>query len=665
MSSKKEISSGAEKAENLSSATKKNDNSDSSAKSKNNGGASNLKASDTINANEKAVGARNINKNKQTAGAQKSGSAKAKISAENNGKKVEKSAINKPTKKATIKANGAKLSAQDEKKLKLAQIKEERKQKRLAKRLAYKEKLKAEDAKIKEMRAERKARAQEKKAKNKKMSVAERINALKQERAAKIEARNAKRQEKLANMRAAREHKLKAQAEKRAEKREQRRAPGFGGWLAAVISLGAATLALGTILTFGWINASGMRANMAGAQTQSIYELNSIVDNLDRNLSKARVATSTSDRTKLLSDIAIESEMAEVILERMCLDCTVTDKATAFINNMGENAKQMLYKIARGEKLSESDINSIEYMYKTNLQFKNALNEMTSKMTKKDVLSMLDGKKDCLMLKTFSDLQNKAFDEPKDIADGPFSKSNKELSAKYLQGLESITAPDAENKCKKYFSDYKIKDAKCTGEATTKGLELYNVTLTLEDDSEMLAQVSKKGGLVILFDSYKECADKKFSIDRCKNIAEDFLKTLGYSEVKAVWSSENGTTCNLTFAYEKNGVVFYTDMIKVKVCEERGIVTGLEALPFVLNHTERNADKPTVNIADAKKALSANFNIESERLAVIKHNNNERLTWEFAGNAGEREYYVYVDANTGEELEILTVTDTKQGKILK
>jgi hypothetical protein len=43
---------------------------------------------------------------------------------------------------------------------------------------------------------------------------------------------------------------------------------------------------------------------------------------------------------------------------------------------------------------------------------------------------------------------------------------------------------------------------------------------------------------------------------------------------------------------------------------------------------------------------------------------NEVLTYEFYGTIGDSEYYVYVDAQTGEEVEVLTVIGTAQGKAL-
>ncbi len=466
----------------------------------------------------------------------------------------------------------------------------------------------------------------------------------------------------MADKRAKREHNLKVRAQKRAEKNDKRHAPGFGGWLAAVISLGVTTLALGTMLTFGWINMNGMQTDMADMHTESLYELNSIIDNLDTNLSKARVANSKNDQVRLLSDIAIESEMAETVIERLPLNGQLTENMTSFVNKMGDGAQSMLYSVASGKPLTESQIATIEHMYNVNKEMKQIINELTANANGKDMLAAMSGKTG-LLSSSFDTIQNNVIEVPKEINDGPFAENIDKVTAKNLEGLEEITASRAEELAKKYFEDYDVTDAKCTGEVIAEQLTCYNVTLTT-GDGEMNAQISKLGGKVVEFNSYKDCTAKNFSVERCIDIAEDFLDELGYDDMEAVWTSENGTTCNLNFVYEEDGVIFYSDMIKVKVCEERGIVTGMEGLSYVLNHVERTAPAARISTAEAREKLHEGFDEEGSRLCVIPVDGNEALCYEFFGTYEGNDYYVYIDAKTGDEVQVFTVIGTAQGKAL-
>lgn len=630
--SKKELSSGAEKAESLER-------------------KSSAQKSETKAKTAKTEKAQPVKQTKST----KTSNTKTKSSQKSGKKSAPVKAVNEKKRQRNKK--------REQKKLEIAKIRAERKQRRLEKKLESKQKRLDRIAALQSAREERRAKKSERRDLLKHETKEMRIERKKQERDLKMEARAAKRKAALEERVAKREHRLKVRAEKRAEKNDKRHAPGFGGWLAAVISLGVTTLALGTMLTFGWFAANGMQADMISTHTQSVYELNSIVDNLDTNLSKARVSNSQNEQVRLLTDIAIESEMAETILERLPMDGMLTGNMTSFVNKMSDSAQSMLYSVASGKKLTDSQVATIEHMYQTNLELKRTLNELTSNFNGKDMLAAMRGKNQGLMFSTFDDIEHNTVETPKEIHDGPFAENIEKVSAKNLEGLEEVSATEAEKLAQEYFKDYDVNDVRCTGETLAEQLECYNLSL-ITDDGEMHAQLSKKGGKVVEFNSYKDCNDRNFSVERCIDIAQDFLASLGFDHMKAVWTSENGTTCNLNFAYEQDGVVVYPDMIKVKVCEERGIVTGMEGLSYVLNHTERQIAEASISKNEAKGKLHAGLESEGSRLCIIPTDGGEALAYEFYGKYEGNIYYIYIDAATGNELEVFTVIGTKQGKAL-
>lgn len=627
MSDKKEISSGAEKAEKLTRKT-------TAQKKSGNGVKSPVKSS------SKTV--------KKTVKTQHVPAKQAK---------------QKPVKEEAEDKKSAKKQQREQKKLRLAEIRAEKKQKRLEKKLEAKQKRIEKLAALKQARADRKEARRERRDMLKHETKEARIERRREEKEAKIEARVAKREARLADRQAAREHRLKVRAERRAARNDKRHAPGFGGWLAAVISLGVVTLALGTMLTFGWMYMDGVQANMASTHTENLYELNSVVDNLDTNLSKARVAATRNEQVKLLNDIAIESEMAETIIERLPLDGTLTQNITGFVNKMGDSAQSMLLSVANGKQLTAGQIATLEYMYQTNTQLKTALNELTSTAVKGDIMEMLRGKTDGLMFTAFGEIENTPVEVPKEICDGPFAENVKNITYKNLEKGEEITAAKAEELAQGYFKDYGVTGVNCTGEVVTGGMTLYNVTISTAD-GDMWAQISKNGGHVVEFNSYKDCSGKNFSVDRCTAIAEDFLSGLGYTGMKAVWTGENGVTCNLNFAYVEDGVIIYGDMVKVKVCEERGLVTGMEAVAYVTNHTQRDIPAANLTKSEAREKLNTGLQVKTTRLALIPIDGGERLAYEFYGVYGGNDYYVYVDAQNGQEIQIFTVVGTAQGRAL-
>ena len=90
----------------------------------------------------------------------------------------------------------------------------------------------------------------------------------------------------------------------------------------------------------------------------------------------------------------------------------------------------------------------------------------------------------------------------------------------------------------------------------------------------------------------------------------------------------------------------------------------MEGIAYVLNHVERSADDATVSESEAEANLNPDFEIAGSRLTVIPFDEQETLAYEFYGSYGGNDYYIYVDAKTGEEIEVFTVVGTAQGRAL-
>ena len=136
----------------------------------------------------------------------------------------------------------------------------------------------------------------------------------------------------------------------------------------------------------------------------------------------------------------------------------------------------------------------------------------------------------------------------------------------------------------------------------------------------------KKDGALARFEFYEHCTDKNFDLGSAKTIAEEYLASLGYENMSAVWVNENGTLATFHFAYESDGAVFYPDLVKVKVCETKGKAVGLDATAFLKNHRTRGAVSATLTRSEAREKLS-------DRLNVGKFPSHRRAR---AGQRGDR-----------------------------
>ena len=180
-----------------------------------------------------------------------------------------------------------------------------------------------------------------------------------------------------------RERKREERAARRAERGDRRdRTPGFGGWITAVVSLSVMVLALGAVVTVGYFNLQNVRSSVSNGYTGSFYELMSFVDNMDTNLSKARVANGRYEQQKLLTNVVVESELCENCLESFPVSVEKTENLTSFINRVSDYSRSLLNKLAKGGKLSEEEGEVIQYMYETTNALKNKLNETVKRSTR-------------------------------------------------------------------------------------------------------------------------------------------------------------------------------------------------------------------------------------------------------------------------------------------
>lgn len=568
--------------------------------------------------------------------------------------------------KAAKKAEKKKIAAQrrEEAKKRRESIKE-LKLKKKEERLARRDALRHE---TKEQKAERIAAEKQAHTELKKQRQARKAEANAEKRRLKAEMLAEKRRTK-AEMLAEKRRTKAAAKERRAKERNARKvrngSRGIGGWLAAVIALGCSCLVLATLLVWNVFMTGSGSDMLAGAYAKSFYDLVGYVDNIDVNLGKFGVSSDDGSRQKILSDIVVQANLAEDDLQALPLEDESRFYTVKYVNQLSDFGKYLNNKLIDGEKITESDLNTIAELKKINSSLKAELNDLANTLGDGyDFTVLLNGEEDNVVLKKFNELQSNAVEYPKMIYDGPFA-DEPEKTAKDVKKTEN---PIDENKAidlfKNYLSDYGVESEKIVGKADGETFSTYQIEAKA-DDANIECQISDDGRLAS-FNWFMDCKDKNYNRDECMDIATEFLQKCGYKSIKAVWTTENDNTVYVNFVHlEKDGVIVYSDMIKVEVCMERGKVVAMDAVKYLENHKDRKMETPSLTVVQAEKKLSKNITVDSSRLAIIPlETGKEKLAYEFYGKANDGEYYIYIDATTGRELQIFKVVKTNEGTLL-
>lgn len=542
---------------------------------------------------------------------------------------------------------------------------------------------KAQEAERKAAFAEREAQRKEERRKRRELlkneTEAQRMKRRereKKERLALLEKRKTERKERALKAKELRLREKEAKLENRKHRREQR-TPGVGGWLAAVVSLGVSTLVLATIVTAGAFNMRDMNAVASAGYRSSFYELTGLMDEMETDLSKLRVSSTAAGQRNLATDLLVNSSLAAGALERFPAEWSDASSLTSFINGTRDFSKELLTRLASGNGMTEEDEARAEELYEKQANAKRKLNTLANEMTDGDLRSFLKNGEGKIgeMLHGFDERGQKAEQgapaetrEPslspnEDPAREHAGEENVTETAELALGAE-ISSAEAQEYVRQYFKDYELKTVDFVGETVSRRITCYNFTALDQRDRELFVQISKEGGKLVFFDYYETCTAKNYNVERCEEIAEEFLAGLGLEEMESVFVSESGTSVDFTFVYEQDDVLVYPDLVRVKVCETRGKVVGIEAAEFWNTHRYRAIPAPKLTKAEAKEK-AGRLNVEEIELAIIPVNGQETLCYELYGKHGEESYLVYIDAQSGEEAAIYTIVETKQGNILK
>ncbi len=418
------------------------------------------------------------------------------------------------------------------------------------------------------------------------------------------------------------------------------------------INLGMTTNALGQYKT-----------QLEYVYERNLYELTDNVNNIESNLSKLKVSTDAEVQERYLASLVALSNTAQNNIATLPIEHNSITDTVKFVNQLSGYSLILQQNLAKGQELTLDDFDQIENLHTSSQNIKYELNRLSVLISSgySIVDNIADPNKNTNNFDNeFSGLHNEINDYPQLIYDGPFSESTTNKEIKGLPETE-INSEEALIRLKQWFPNYTIK---ANGETNGGNFDTFDFMLS-KDNVEYYAQVSKRGGILLQLNSSYEVGESLKSEDECRTIAENFAKTLGFENMGAVWS-----TVSLGFAYInltciEDDVIIYPDMIKVKIALDTGDIVGWEAQSYAYNHVERENLSASITEAQALDAVSSDMDVRTTRLCVIPNQYvGENLCYEFMCVNDGATYYIYVDADTGVQVNILKVIETSDGNLL-
>lgn len=436
-----------------------------------------------------------------------------------------------------------------------------------------------------------------------------------------------------------------------------------------VLAVFCLIFALGFVV-FGYLwsdaslNASKYGNTLEGSYKRTFYELLDNVNNIDTNLAKVEVSGNKALQKKYLQLVCDNCKYAQSNFSMLPISMNVVEDGVKFINQMDGYCTSL---ISADVLLGEEQKDKIQELRDIILELKSQLNMIVTKLL--EGYSILDnnipneeGLTDFSI--NFDGMNSDSIPYPSMIFDGPFSDS---LYNKEILGLSDseIDETTARAKLENLLAGYNVQAIDFSSEATGNFVT-YDYEIRTSDNT-YFAQITKRDGKLLTLSSYiNESENITLEEADCVNKAIEFVTLDGINNMQSVWSETSKGICFINLAPVLNGIIYYPDLIKIKVDMNSGLVVGYEAQSYYYNHTERQNLQPSIGATEARDLLDLTLNINSQKLCIMPlEYGGEVLAYEFECEYYGETYFVYINAFNGNEERVLKIVNTDEGELTK
>ena len=403
----------------------------------------------------------------------------------------------------------------------------------------------------------------------------------------------------------------------------------------------------------------------------AFYEVVDYVQNVEVYLAKSLISSSPESGAESLANVWREANLALSYLSQLPISSHELENTAKFLNQVSDYSYSLYTKNLKDTELTNEDMDNLKELHQYSVELENTLNQLSADINDGRISwGELTDEGTVAFAQQVSNISQDSFDNLEQtfheysglIYDGAFSEHITKAEKVGLTG-ENIDEETAKNKAKDLFDQNNIKEITSYGKSEGD-INSYNFGITFNDESVATVSVSEKGGHVVYMDKNREVTAEVISQEEADQKAKEYLEKNGFSNMKETYYLKQSGIVTINYAYQQDDVIMYPDLIKVKVALDNGEILGIETTGYLNSHTTRKLEEPKITVEEAKESLNDDLTIESEALAIIPTEwKTEVLCWEFEGNVEGLDFIVYVNANTGEEEDVLIITNTPNGTL--
>ncbi len=439
---------------------------------------------------------------------------------------------------------------------------------------------------------------------------------------------------------------------------------------AIVISYAAAGVAVLSGLAWtAHLEAEAYKREIVNNYRHAFAEVVTGISEMDTALQKSRYATSPAMMASVCTEVFGKAMSAQMAMGILPLSDYELGETSSFVAKVGDYAYMLSRTSAGSGGCTQEHYENLAALSDAASELSRNMNQLLADMDSGAVsISELEAAQEAAgeaaeMLGSSIQTMESEFPEiPSLIYDGPFSEHIAQMKPVYLEGMDEVDEAKA-LEAAAGFTGLRSSVFEMGGKREGS-VPVYMLTASV-DGGEMSVAVTRQGGLVLDMLNSRSVQSASLSADEAVDTAAAFLEELGYTDMRESYYMTEENVCAINFAYTQDGVICYTDLIKVAVALDDGSIVGFEALGYVMSHTQREIPAAEVSEETAREKVSPGLEVLSHELAVIPTKGKyEVFCHEFKCQSQDgRHYIVYVNTETGVEEKILILLESESGTL--
>lgn len=397
-------------------------------------------------------------------------------------------------------------------------------------------------------------------------------------------------------------------------------------------------------------------------QTEAFYqrnlgELANSLQTINAQLAQLLVTTSQEQLLYGLSCLWREVHSAVTSLSSLPIAMHELEKTGLLLHDIAEYSYFLMKSnVLTHKPLSENDWTKLETFYQRSSLVQNEVDYLESKILSENQLlaSLSQQNEENFLFSAFRNIENQIAEFPEILFADGVEKITPEpvpIIGEQISESEAITHANKFIHTLPTSQNQQTIQGKLLFVANSANIPVYGIAYS--DNRYVI--VSQAGGHILQYYHSKKAQPATYSAKDLEANANKLLHQLGFTDMVCVERKFDTICASYVYVPQQDHVYLYPDMIKLQMSLSDGALLHFDQTNYQTQHSLRVFPAPLLSENDVSTHRNPNFLKEEIHLALITdaYSNKEILTYEIRGTILGETFSIFVDAQTGKEIQII------------